>query len=88
MEAKTLIYTANAIKDSKRQLRKVTKNKDVFPTDGSFLKIFYLAIIDIIKKMVRIGAEIRGWICSQLSIFFADRLSIRNKVLRKIQDIL
>ena len=37
-EVRTLIYTTNAIEGFNRQLRKVTKNKGVFPTDDSLLK--------------------------------------------------
>ena len=48
---RTLIYTTNAIEGFNRQLRKVTKSKSVFPTDDSLLKMLYLAMIDITKKM-------------------------------------
>ena len=37
-EVRRLIYTANTIEGFNRQLRKVTKSKSVFPTDGSLLK--------------------------------------------------
>ena len=33
-----MIYTTNAIEGFNRQLRKVTKNKSVFPTDDGLLK--------------------------------------------------
>ena len=46
-----LIYTTNAIEGFNRQLRKVTKAKSVFPTDDSLLKMLYLAMMDITKKM-------------------------------------
>ena len=42
-----LIYTTNAIEGYNRQLRKVTKNRGVFPTDESLLKMLYLATMDI-----------------------------------------
>ena len=45
-----MIYTTNTIEGFNRQLRKVTKNKSVFPTDDSLLKMLYLAMIDITKK--------------------------------------
>lgn len=47
-----LIYTMNAIEESNRQLRKVTKSKTVFPTDDSLLKMLYLAMMDITKKWI------------------------------------
>ena len=73
-EVRTLIYTTNAIEGFNRQLRKVTKNKGVFPTDDSLLKMLYLAMIDITKKWTGKRRE-WGQIHSQLEIFFADRLN-------------
>jgi transposase-like protein len=49
-ELRRLVYTTNPIESVNRQLRKVTKNKGVFPTDTSLLKMAYLAIINITKK--------------------------------------
>ena len=69
-EVRTLIYTTNSIEGFYRQLRKVTKNKGVFPADDSLFKMLYLAAMDITKKWT-------GWrkewaqIHSQLQIFFA-----------------
>ena len=48
-EVRRLIYTTNSIESFNRQLRKVTKS--VFPTDDSLLKMLYLAMMDITKKM-------------------------------------
>jgi len=72
-EVRTLIYTTNSIEGFNRQLRKVTKNKGVFPTDDSLFKMLYLASMDITKKWT---GRRRDWgqIHSQLEIFFADRL--------------
>ena len=72
-EVRTLIYTTNAIEGFNRQLRKVTKNKGVFPTDDSLLKMLYLAMMDITKKWTGKRKE-WGQIHSQLEIFFEDRL--------------
>jgi len=49
-ELRRLVYTTNPIESVNRQLRKVTKNKGVFPTDNSLLKMAYLAIMNITKK--------------------------------------
>ena len=72
-EVRTLIYTTNTIEGFNRQLRKVTKNKGVFPTDDSLIKMLYLAMMDITKKWT---GKRRDWgiIHSQLEVFFADRL--------------
>ena len=70
---RTLIYTTNTIEGFHRQLRKETKNKSVFPTDDSLLKMLYLAMLDITKKWTGKRKD-WGQIHSQLEIFFADRL--------------
>ena len=46
-----IIYTTNTVEGFNRQLRKVTKNKSVFPTDDSLLKMLYLAAIGYNKKV-------------------------------------
>ena len=72
-EVRRLIYTTNTIEGFKRQLRKVTKSKSVFPTDDSLLKMLYLAMMDITKKWT---GRRQDWslIYAQMAIFFGDRL--------------
>ena len=67
-----LIYTTNAMENFNRQLRKVTKNKTIFPNDYVLQKSLYLAMVDASSKWTY---RIRGWdqILSQLSIFFEGR---------------
>ncbi|WP_024752564.1 IS256 family transposase [Treponema phagedenis] len=72
-EMRTLIYTTNSMENFNRQLRKVTKNKSIFPSDYALQKSLYLAMIDASEKWTQ---RIRGWdkIKSQLSIFFEGRI--------------
>ena len=72
-EVRRLIYTTNPIESYNRQLRKVTKNRSLFPTDTSVLKLLYLATQDILKKWTM---KIRHWnqILAQLSIHFQERV--------------
>lgn len=67
-----LIYTTNAMENFNRQLRKVTKNKTIFPNDYALQKSLYLAMVDASSKWT---SRIRGWdqILSQLSIYFEGR---------------
>ena len=44
------IYTTNAIESMNMTLRKVIKNKRVFPSDDAVFKLLYLAINNISKK--------------------------------------
>ena len=75
---RTLIYTADSIENFNRQLRKVSKNRSVFPNDDSLLKMLFLTQADVTGS--RIGRR-RHWgeIHSQLEIFFADRLPGQQK---------
>lgn len=70
-----LIYTTNAVEAVHRQLRKVTKNKGVFPTDEALVKMLFLAIRDISKKWTM---PLRDWrtIVSYFAIAYGDRLEL------------
>ena len=72
---RTLIYTTNSIENFNRQLRKVSKNRSVFPEQKktACLKCSTLAQADITRKWTGRRRD-RGEIHSQLEIFFADRL--------------
>lgn len=72
-EMRTLIYTTNAMENFNRQLRKVTKNKSIFPSDYALQKSLYLAMLDASEKWTQ---RIRGWdkIKAQLSIYFEGRI--------------
>ena len=72
-EVRKLIYTTNAIEGYNRQLRKLTKNKGVFPTDDSLFKMLYLATADITNKWTGRRKD-WGQIYSQLSIYFEERI--------------
>lgn len=79
VELRKLIYTTNAIEGFNRQLRKVTKNRTVFPTDDALFKLLYLAMLDITAKWV---GKPYNWalIMSQLLIMYPERLKFENLV--------
>lgn len=72
-EVRKLIYTTNPIESFNSKLKKVTKNRSVFPTEESLFKLLYLAINDISKKW---NGRIRDWskIYPQLYIYFQERI--------------
>jgi len=72
-EIRKMIYTTNPIESFNRSIRKVTKNRVIFPNEESILKLFYLSIRDIEKKWTQILRE-WGVIYSQLTIYFEERL--------------
>jgi len=57
-EIRRVIYTTNAIESLNMTIRKVIKNKRVFPSDSSVFKMIYLAIQNIEKRWTM---PIREW---------------------------
>ena len=49
-EIRKVIYTTNVIESVNRQIRKIIKNKGVFPDDKSIQKIIFLALRNAAKK--------------------------------------
>ena len=74
-QIRRLIYTTNTLEGFNRQLRKVTKNKAVFPNDEALRKTLYLTTRDITEKR---SMPYRDWgeTYGQFIIEFGDRASI------------
>ena len=72
-----LIYTTNTVEGYHRQIRKVTKNKGVFPSDTALEKLVYLAYRNIRKKWTM---PLANWatISQQLAIKFETGLNYCN----------
>ena len=73
-EIRKVIYTTNAIESINMSLRKVIKTRSSFPTDDAVMKLFYLALNNIIKKW---SMPIRDWkaALNRFAIQFEDRMS-------------
>jgi transposase-like protein len=73
-EIRRLIYTTNPIESFNSQLRRKTKNRNVFPNDTAIFKLLYLAVIEIKKKWV---IRMKDWnqILQQLKVHFEERVS-------------
>ena len=72
-EIRKVIYTTNAIESLNRSLRKISKNRGVFPNQESLLKLYYLALERIAKNWTM---PIYNW-CAALNRFvieFGDRV--------------
>ena len=74
-EIRRLIYTTNTVEGYHRQIRKVTKNKGVFPSDTALEKLVYLAYRNIREKWT-MPLSNWGLISQQLAIRFGDRYEI------------
>jgi len=73
-DIRKVIYTTNAIESLNMSLRKVIKNKRVFPSDEAALKQLYLALQNISKRWTM---PIRDWgsAMNQFIIMFEERLA-------------
>ena len=74
-DIRRMIYTTNTVEGYHRQVRKVTKNKGVFPNDTALEKLVYLAYRNIRKKWTMPIAN-RAAIAQQLAIKFGDRFKL------------
>lgn len=74
-EIRRVIYTTNVIESMNRQIRKIVKNKGVFPTDESIKKILYLALKNAAKRWTM---PIRNWpdALNQFAVLYPDRLRL------------
>jgi putative transposase len=57
-EIRKVIYTTNVVESINRQIRKIIKNKGVFPDDKSIQKIMFLALRNAAKKW---SMPIKNW---------------------------
>ncbi len=73
-EIRKVIYTTNAIESLNSVIRKATKQRKVFPTDDSAMKVVFLAMQSAAKKWTM---PIRNWkpALNRFMIEFGDRLT-------------
>jgi transposase-like protein len=74
-EIRRMIYTTNPIEGFHRQVRKFTKSKGAFTSEGALFKLIYCACQKIREKW---NMPIQNWalIISQLDIYFPGRLKV------------
>jgi len=72
-EIRRAIYTTNAIESVNRSLRKISKNRGVFPHQESLLKLYWLALERIAKKWTM---PIANWseALNRFAIEFGERM--------------
>ena len=72
-EIRKAIYTTNAIESLNRSLRKISKNRGVFPNQESLLKLYYLALERIAKKWTLPIPNWRGAL-NRFALEFGERM--------------
>jgi putative transposase len=75
-EIRRAIYTTNAIESMNMSLRKIIKNRGLFPNDEAVFKILYLALKNIARKWTM---PIKNWAAAmnQFAILFPDRMPLQ-----------
>ena len=76
-EIRRAIYTTNAIESLNFSLRKIIKNRALFPNDEPVLKILYLALRNIAKKWTM---PIPNWSAAmnQFAILFEEQVPMNG----------
>lgn len=74
-EIRRAIYTTNAIESMNYSLRKILKNRSLFPNDEAVEKLVYLALRNLAKKWTM---PIKGWkaALNQFAILFEERFPL------------
>lgn len=68
MEIRNIIYTTNTIESLNMSLRKITRNRRIFPSDESAAKIITLGILEASKKWtlpIKNWGKALGYLCLQ-----------------------
>jgi putative transposase len=76
-EIRRLLYTTNPIESLHSQMRKVTDNKRIFPSDDAVKKSLYLALRNIQKKWTM---PVRNWkqVLAQFHVLYPDAFHTQN----------
>ena len=72
-EIRRAVYTTNTIESLNMTLRKITKNRSLFPNDEAVFKLMYLGLRNISKRW---RMPIRDWsgAMNQFAILFEGRV--------------
>lgn len=78
VEARTLIYTTNAIESLNARFRAVTRQRGSFPDETSALKVLYLQIKRREKNKPGPTGRINAWrpVLNMLTLTYGDRLQV------------
>jgi putative transposase len=72
-EIRQALYTTNTIESLNMRLRKITRNRSLFPNDEAVFKLMYLGLRNISKRWTM---PIRDWsgAMNQFAILFEGRV--------------
>jgi transposase-like protein len=73
-DIRRVIYTTNAIESLNMQLRKIIKTRGHFPTDEAATKLIWLAIRNVLGKLIRPTYDWKGAM-NQFAVLFGERFT-------------
>jgi transposase-like protein len=74
-DIRRVIYTTNAIESLNMQLRKIIKTRGHFPTDEAAVKLIWLAIRNVLAKVIRTTYDWKSAM-NQFAVLFGDRFTL------------
>jgi transposase-like protein len=74
-DIRRVIYTTNAIESLNMQLRKIIKTRGHFPNDDAAIKLLWLALRNVLKKLVRSAFDWKSAM-NQFAILYGDRFTL------------
>ena len=74
-DIRRVIYTTNAIESLNMQLRKIIKTRGHFPTDEAATKLIWLAIRNVLGKLIRPTYDWKGAM-NQFALLFGERFTL------------
>jgi transposase-like protein len=74
LDIRRVIYTTNAIENMNRQLRKIIKRRDQFPSEDSATKLPWLALRNVLSRPSRSVHTLKAAM-NQFAILFGERFT-------------
>jgi transposase-like protein len=74
-DIRRVIYTTNAIESLNMQLRKIIKTRGHFPNDEAAIKLIWLAIRNVLAKVIRTTYDWKSAM-NQFAVLFGDRFTL------------
>jgi transposase-like protein len=74
-DIRRVIYTTNAIESLNMQLRKIIKTRGHFPTDEAATKLIWLAIRNVLAKLIRSTYDWKGAM-NQFAVLYGERFTL------------
>lgn len=78
LEIRKIMYTTNIIENLNRNIRKITSNKTMFPSDKAVIKSVYLSVQN---SVINNTQPVANWLimANQFNIMYPDRIKIESK---------